>query len=114
MKVTIRKHSQPDALILDLDGDFDLYSSNEFKKQIEELINQGNHNLLFNMEKVKYLDSTGIGVLIRIMLLLKPKEGKIRLFNVNEAPMKVLELTLLVQMLGVTDSEETALASITI
>ena len=112
MKINIRENTNPDALIIDLTGDFDLYSSHEVKNEIEELINQGNHKLLFNMEKVKYLDSTGIGALIRILLLLKQKEGKIRLFNVNDAPMKVLKLTLLVQMLGVFDSEEAALNSI--
>ncbi|MBN2534227.1 MAG: STAS domain-containing protein [Spirochaetales bacterium] len=112
MKVTIRNHTNPDALIIDLDGDFDLYSSYKVKEDIEKLIEQGNHTILFNMEKVKYLDSTGIGVLIRVLLLLKPKNGIMRLFKVHEAPMKVLKLTMLTQMLGVYDTEETALASI--
>jgi anti-anti-sigma factor len=112
MNIKIRKHEDPPALIFDLEGDFDLYSSHEIKNQIEELISQGNHNLLFNMKNVKYLDSTGVGVLIRILLLLKQKEGKIRLFNVNDAPRKVLQLTMLEQMLGVFNSEEEALQSI--
>jgi anti-sigma B factor antagonist len=112
MKVTIRNHTNPDALIFDLEGDFDLYSSHKVKGDIEKLIEKGNHTLLFNMDKVQYLDSTGIGALIRILLLLKSKNGAIRLYNVHETPMKVLKLTMLAQMLGVYDTEEAALASI--
>ena len=112
MKVTIRNHSNPDALIIDLEGDFDLYSSHKVKEDLEKLIEQGNHTLLFNMDKVNYLDSTGIGVLIRILLLLKPKNGAMRLFHVHEAHMKVLKLTMLAQMLGVHETKEAALASI--
>ena len=109
MQINIRKKNNPDHCIVDMEGDFDLYSAYDVRDQIEKLISEGNIRFLFNMQKVNYVDSTGIGVFVRIMLLLKEKQGLMRLFNVNEAPLKVLKLTMLVQMLGVCNSEEEAI-----
>jgi anti-sigma B factor antagonist len=112
MQINFRKKNNPDHIVVDMDGDLDLYSAYEVRDQIEKLINEGNIRFLFNMEKVDYIDSTGVGVFVRILLLLKQKQGVIRLFKVNEAPLKVFKLTMLVQMLGVCDSEEEAVQAL--
>ena len=112
MNLKVRNHYNPDALIIDLDGDFDLYASHAVKLEIVKLVEQGNHIILLNMEKVKYIDSTGIGALIKIMLLLKPLNGTVKLYNVNETPRRVLKLTMVDKMLEVCETEETAINSI--
>jgi len=112
MNLNVRNHNNPDALIIDMDGDFDLYASHTVKLEIVNLIEKGNHTILINMEKVKYIDSTGIGTLIKIMLLLKPLNGTVKLYNVRETPKRVLKLTMVDKMLEVYETEELAIDSI--
>jgi anti-anti-sigma factor len=63
IKVHVRESSD-DAYVVELGGEIDVYTSPKVKDAITELIDQGHYNLVINLEKVRYIDSTGLGVLI--------------------------------------------------
>ena len=63
IKVQVRE-SEEEAYVVELSGEIDVYTSPKVKDAITELIDQGHYNLVINLEKVRYIDSTGLGVLI--------------------------------------------------
>ena len=59
------------VVILDIQGEIDLYNAPEIKDTIQKLIEAQKYNIIINLEKVSYIDSSGIGALISSLSNLK-------------------------------------------
>lgn len=58
-------HRTEDGLtIVEVEGEIDVYTAPRLRELLIDLVNKGNFHLLVNMEKVDFLDSTGLGVLV--------------------------------------------------
>ena len=109
----ILSRSKGDAVILDITGEIDLYNAPEIKDIINNLIDQRKYNVVINLEKVSYIDSSGIGVLISSLSNLKKYQGGLKIINVFASVRKVFELTKLTSFFEIFDSEEEAINSFT-
>lgn len=96
--------------ILDIQGEIDLYNAPEIKDTIQKLIEQQKYNIIINLEKVSYIDSSGIGALISSLSNLKKYQGSLKIINVYASVKKVFELTKLTSFFEIYDSEDEALA----
>lgn len=72
----IKHRSKGDMNIIDLSGSLDIYTSTDFKLFLEEILSEQNNKVIVNMEKVTYIDSSGIGMLIKQMNILKEMKGQ--------------------------------------
>jgi anti-sigma B factor antagonist len=45
-------------------GQIDIYTAPELRQLLIDLVNQGNYRIVLNMDKVPFIDSTGLGVLV--------------------------------------------------
>jgi len=97
--------------ILDINGEIDLYNAPEIKKTIKGNIDQGKHNIIVNLGKVGYIDSSGIGVLISSLSQLKKVGGGMKIINVQASVKKVFELTKLTSFFDIFESEQEAIQS---
>ena len=97
---------------LEVIGEIDVYTSPKVKEIITELIEKGNYNLIINLEGVRYIDSTGLGVLIGALKRVREKEGCINLVCNNPQIKKIFNITGLVKIFGIFKTEEEALKSI--
>jgi anti-sigma B factor antagonist len=61
LKIKLRK--QDNVPIIDLTGEVDVYTYPQLNQAIATLIDEGNYHMVINLEEVKYIDSTGIGVI---------------------------------------------------
>lgn len=100
------------AQAIEVQGEIDVYTSPKVKEIITELIEKGNYNLVINLEGVRYIDSTGLGVLIGALKKVREKEGSINLVCNNPQIKKIFNITGLVKIFGIYKSEEDALASL--
>ncbi len=107
----ITKRSKDDVVILDIAGEIDLYNAPEIKDIINGLIEEQKFNVIINLEKVTYIDSSGIGALISSLSNLKKYQGGLKIINVYASVRKVFELTKLTSFFDIYDSEEEALES---
>ena len=55
---------QEGVAVIGLEGEVDVYTSPRLKQEMVDLLNRGLVNLVVDLNAVKYLDSTGLGVLI--------------------------------------------------
>jgi len=107
----INKRTKDDIIILDITGEIDLYNAPEIKDIINKLIEEQKYNVIINLEKVSYIDSSGIGALISSLSNLKKYQGGLKIINVYASVRKVFELTKLTSFFEIFDAEEDAVGS---
>ena len=95
-------------IVLDINGEIDLYNAPEIKKKIKEQMEASKNNIIVNLDKVSYVDSSGIGVLISSLSQLKKVGGGLKIINVYASVKKVFELTKLTSFFDIFEDEEEA------
>ena len=58
--------------------------SEAFNEIVKTLIHEGTHNVIVSMEKVKWVNSTGLGILISGYTTLKKSGGELKLLKVSD------------------------------
>ena len=106
----ISQREKDGITILDIQGEIDLYNAPEIKDIIQKLIEAQKYNVIINLEKVSYIDSSGIGALISSLSNLKKYQGGLKIINVYASVKKVFELTKLTSFFDIYESEGEALA----
>lgn len=107
MELNSRKLSN--ITIIDIIGEIDLYNSNNIKDLILKKIENGENKIIINLERVNYIDSSGIGTLISCNSILMKKRGGLVIENVNDSIKKIFKLTQLDAILKVASNEEEAI-----
>lgn len=77
---------------ISLTGDLDVYSEEEFKKFIDEKID-ANKDIIFDLENLDYLDSTGLGMFMTVYNMQKSKDKKVKIINSKENIKKLFKIT---------------------
>ena len=94
--------------ILDIVGEIDLYNAPDIKETIKKSIDKGNIYIVINLDKVSYIDSSGIGVLISSLTNLKKIGGELKIINVYAPILKVFKMTKLDKFFDICETEEEA------
>lgn len=100
-----------DVLIVYLKGRLDVHLSLEIEQAVNELIDNGDINLLFDLEKVVYLSSSGLRIFIAAMRKLKDLNGQLKLANLTSSVKKIFKVVELIDLFDIYDSIDEALAS---
>jgi anti-sigma B factor antagonist len=100
------------ATVVSMQGDLILGPPEAtFKRKVDELLEQGHHNLLLDLEHVPYLDSSGLGALVRTLSETQKGGGKTKLLKAGPRVRKLLEITKLNSLFEMYDDREQALSS---
>ncbi len=96
------------SIILELTGSLDIYTSVQLKVAIEKHVAQPSSpmDIIINMEKLNYLDSSGVGILIRTLNYCKEHESKLRVANLKPAIEKVFRVSGLTSYFEILSSED--------
>ena len=108
----IEERSAGDVIILDLKGKMTLGEGDELlKDKINSLIHQGHKKLLLNLEGVPYIDSAGLGEIVRTYTTVSRQGGNLKLVNLTKRITDLLSITKLLTVFETFDSEKDAVAS---
>ncbi|MCK5221632.1 MAG: STAS domain-containing protein, partial [Candidatus Aminicenantes bacterium] len=77
----------------------------------EAIDNEEGKSLLLNFEKVPYLDSTGLGEVVRSYTSIKNKGGVVKIVNLTNKVRDLLSVTKLITVFETFEDEEKAVAS---
>jgi anti-sigma B factor antagonist len=78
--------------IFTLSGSLDIYTAVELKQYFESIVKEKDNEAVIDLEKVSYVDSSGIGMLIKIMNYVKALNGKFYLTNMKPPLEKVFKV----------------------
>ena len=101
-----------DVMILDLKGKLTIGEGDELlKDKINSLIQQGHKKLLLNLEGVPYVDSAGLGEIVRTYTTVSRQGGNLKLLNLTKRIEDLLAITKLLTVFDTYESEQEALNS---
>ena len=108
----IEERSVGDVMILDLKGKLTIGDGDELlKDKINSLIQQGHRKLLLNLEGVPYVDSAGLGEIVRTYTTVSRQGGNLKLLNLTKRIEDLLAITKLLTVFDTYESEPEALSS---
>lgn len=108
MELTERK--QGPATVLEINGRFDFAARREFKDAMERIQQAGCQHVILNLEKVSFVDSSALGLLVVAHQNLKLKDGRISLVNPQSYVRQILDLANVPRMIPVFSTVEEACA----
>ena len=79
-------------------------------EEVDTAIAGGKNKFLLNMANLKYINSSGLNVLINILTKARKAGGEVAITNINEKNKELLIITRLDSIFNVCDSEEEAIA----
>jgi anti-sigma B factor antagonist len=101
-----------DVTILDLKGKMTLGEGDELlKDKINSLVSQGHKKIVLNLEAVPYIDSAGLGEIVRTYTSISRQGGKLKLLNVSKRIQDLLVITKLITIFDSYENENEAVAS---
>jgi anti-sigma B factor antagonist len=100
------------VMILDLKGKITLGEGDEvLKDKINSLILQGHKKMLLNLADVPYIDSAGLGEIVRTYTTVSRQGGQLKLVNLTKRITDLLMITKLLTVFETFDNEQEALKS---
>lgn len=107
----IKRRELNDVIVLELKGDLiGGPDSTALHDEINKIIQDGWKKIVINLGDVKWMDSTGLGVMMAAYTSIKKTEGDIKLVQANKKIENLLIITKLISVLKNYDSEEEAIA----
>ena len=101
-----------DVTVLDLKGKMTLGEGDELlKDKINSLLAAGKKKLLLNLEAVPYIDSAGLGEVVRTYTTVSRQGGSLKLLNLTKRITDLLSITKLLTVFETFDSENEAVRS---
>ena len=101
-----------DVMLVDLKGKITLGEGDELlKDKVNSLINQGQRKIVLNLADVPYLDSAGLGEVVRAYTTVSRQGGNLKLLNLTKRITDLLAITKLLTVFETFDSEQEAVRS---
>src|SRR4026209_1180197 len=108
----IEERSAGDVIVLDLKGKMTLGEGDEaLKDKINSLVLQGRKKLILNLAGVPYIDSAGLGEIVRTYTTVSRQGGRLKLLNLTKRITDLLAFTKLLTVFETYDHEADAVRS---
>ena len=108
----IEERKVGDVVVLDLKGKITLGEGDELlKDKVNSLVNQGHKKIVLNLADVPYIDSAGLGEVVRTYTTVSRQGGSLKLLNLTKRITDLLAITKLLTVFETFDTESDAVKS---
>ena len=97
------------AKVLSITGDVDLYSSPAVRKELISLTDHKVKNILVDLNRVSYMDSSGVATLVEGLQQIGKYKGRLALFGLHSVVKEVFELSRLDKVFDIYPDQKSAL-----
>ena len=111
MDLSLETRQEDDHTIVQIAGEIDVYSAPQLRECLANLAESGQHRLLIDLEKVDFLDSTALGVLVGGLKRARAEGGSMALVCTQERLIKIFRITGLTKVFQIHDSVPSAIAA---
>lgn len=108
ISITVRT-SGDDVAILDIAGDVSAFAENTLMDAYTEATGSGASTLLLNFTDMDYMNSSGIGLLVTLLVRAQRRGQHLGAFGLNDHYQQIFELTRLNEAISVHGDEGSAL-----
>jgi anti-sigma B factor antagonist len=103
----------PSVSVIDIEGDFTGYVENVLMQAYAEACGPGTRTIVLNFGGLEYMNSSGIGLLVTLLIRVRRQNQRMLAFGLNEHYQNIFEITQLTDAIGIYQTEEDALAAAT-
>ena len=93
MDLTLETREQGGRTVVLIGGEIDVYTAPVLRDAISDLVAAGSHDLVVDMTRVEFLDSTGLGVLVGGLKKVRAHDGSLELVCHQERLLKIFRIT---------------------
>ena len=112
VKMQTRTRQIDDVAVLDVSGRITLGEGNVMLREIvRDLADKGIRRIILNLGEVDYIDSSGVGELLKTHTMIRNKGGELKLANLNKRVHDLLDMTRLSTVFDIQKDEASALKS---
>jgi anti-sigma B factor antagonist len=98
--------------LIEVEGQVDLYSAPEFKEHTARVLGERKQCVIIDLARVRFIDSTGLGVLVGAFKRLRAARAELRLVVIDYDIERLFELTGLDRALKIYRSRDEALEGV--
>lgn len=104
-----------DVAVMTVSGRITLGEGNvKLRELVSELLDKGTRKVVLNLGDVQYIDSSGIGELVKTHTTVRNNGGQLRLANLSSRVNDLLRLTRLAAVFDIEPDEESAIKSLSL
>lgn len=108
----IHERKTGDVVILDIKGRVMLGEGDEIlKDKVNSVLAEGSKKIVLNLAEVPYIDSAGLGEIVRTFTTVSRQGGSLKLLNLTKRITDLLSITKLLTVFDTYDSENEAVQS---
>ncbi len=108
----IHQRMAGDVTIVDLNGKMTLGEGDELlRDKVNSLIQQGQKKIILNLSEVPYIDSAGLGEVVRTYTTVSRQGGSLKLLNLTKRIQDLLAITKLLTVFETFENEQDAIKS---
>lgn len=106
----IKERPVPNGVVLDMTGDLTYANREQFKTSVERLRQKGCRHLILNMAGVRFVDSSGLGLLALVAQNFKLTQSKVSMVRPQSYVREIMSLANIPKLIPIYDNEQDALA----
>lgn len=110
MDVSVTSRTVEGRTVVDVTGEIDVYTAPTLREWLIALVDAGHIDLVVNLTEVRFMDSTGLGLLVGVLKRVRGVDGQLQLVIDSERLLKVFRITALTQVFTIRETVEEALA----
>ena len=111
MELSLATRTVAEHTVLEVGGEVDVYTAPRLRERLVELVDGGARDVVVDLSRVDFLDSTGLGVLVGALKRLRSAGGTFGLVCAKEPLLKIFRITALDQVFPIYPSIEAATAA---
>ena len=111
MDLKLGHYSKDGIEVIDVEGEIDIYTAPRLRELLIDLASKNSYQLVINMDKVGFLDSTGLGVLVGGLNRVRAHDGSLDLVCTQERILKIFKITGLTKVFGIHETVDQAIAA---
>jgi len=111
--MVINTREKKDVVIFDVEGEIRRSETADVSlhQLVKDQLDAGKRKVLFNFEKVQFIDSFGVGEILASYISTHNIGGKLKIAKISKKLYLVFQVTMLTKVLEIVDDEEKALES---
>jgi anti-sigma B factor antagonist len=102
----------PNISIIDIHGDVTGFAENILMDAFSQASNGSTHGILLNFSGMDYMNSSGIGLLVTLLIRTQRQKQKLMACGLSEHYEEIFKLTRLNEAIGIYADESDALAAL--
>src|SRR5690348_5300066 len=101
--LSLETRQENDRTVVEVGGEIDVYTAPKLRECISGLVDDGQRQIIVDLEKVEFMDSTGLGVLVGAPKRVRSVEGNLDLVCTQERLLKIFRITGLSKVFPIHD-----------